>query len=96
MGMLYSGSSSYVAGANMIQYNMIWDIASGNSRRYSNTDGTTLPNISSDLRFDPSLTGGSPFVEFPNLTFSYVPSPGSALNGAGLDGEDVGAFDVPD
>lgn len=96
MGMLYSGSQNYNSVANSIQYNMIWDIASGNSRRYSNNDGTSLTGIASDLRFDPSLTGGSPFVEFPSLSYSYVPSPGSALNGAGYDGEDVGAYDVPD
>ncbi len=96
IGVLYSGSSSYPVAVNFIQYNLVWNIANGNSRRYSNSDGTMLPGISSDLRFDPSLTGGDPFAEFPTLAYSYVPSPGSALNGAGYDGEDVGAYDVPD
>ncbi len=96
IGVLYSGTAAYVAANNSIQYNLIWNIATGNSRRYSNSDSTSLPGISTDLRFDPSLAGGDPFVEFPSLTYSYVPSPGSALNGAGYDGEDVGAIDVPD
>ncbi|GAB4275783.1 MAG: hypothetical protein Kow0029_17160 [Candidatus Rifleibacteriota bacterium] len=96
VGVLYTGSAAYVAGDQSIQYNMIWNIPTGSSRRYSNSDGTSLPGISSDLRFDPSLTGGDPFKALPTVNFSYVPSPGSALLGAGYDGEDVGAFDVPD
>lgn len=96
IGVLYSGSLNYSTASNTFQNNMIWDIPAGNTRRYSNSDGTALPGISSDLRFDPALTGGKPFVEFPTVTFSYVPSPGSALKGAGYDSEDVGAYDVPD
>lgn len=96
IGVLYSGSSNYSTASNTFQNNMIWDIPTANTRRYSNSDGTALPGISSDLRFDPSLTGGDPFGEFPTLSFSYVPSPGSALKGGGYDSEDVGALDVPD
>ena len=96
IGVLYSGTNEYDVASSPIQKNMIWDIADGSPRRYSNHDGTALSGISSDQRFDPSLSGGNPFVEFPNLSFSYVPSSGSALKGKGYDSEDLGAYDVPD
>jgi hypothetical protein len=95
IGVIYSGSANYSTASNTFQFNAIWDIATGNARRYLNSDGTALPGISSDLRFDPALAGGDPFVELPSLSYSYVPSPGSPLKAAGYDNEDVGAFNVP-
>jgi hypothetical protein len=95
IGVLYSGSDDYAVGSNQIQYNLIWNIPTGNERRYLSNDGTALPGISTDLRDDPALTGGKPFVELPNMDYSYVPSPGSPLMAAGYDNEDIGAFDVP-
>lgn len=96
IGVLYSGTETYSTASNTFQYNMIWDIPTGNARRYSNSDATSLPGITADLRFDPSLTGGDPFAGLPTINYSYVPSPGSSLKAAGYDSEDVGAFDVPD
>ncbi len=106
IGVLYSGTVTdssgkvtqynYSVASHTIQNNDIWDIPTGNARRYSNYDGTALTGISSDLTLDPSLQGGTPFVEFPTSTFNYTPSPGSSLKGAGYDFEDVGAINVPD
>lgn len=96
IGVLYSDSATYVTADHDIQNNVIWDIPTGNSRRYSNSDGTSLPGISSDERLEPSLQGGNPFTELPTTSFNYIPSTGSQLHGAGYNGEDVGAFDVPD
>jgi len=96
IGVLYSGTAAYVTTDHNIQNNVIWDIATGNTRRYSNSDGTALPGISSDERLNPSLQGGNPFVELPTTSFNYTPSSGSPLHGAGYNSEDVGAYDVPD
>ncbi|MGM0600579.1 MAG: carboxypeptidase regulatory-like domain-containing protein [Candidatus Rifleibacteriota bacterium] len=95
IGVLYSGSDDYVVGSNQIQNNLIWDIPSGNERRYLSNDNNALPGFSTDLRLDPALMGGDPFVDLPTMDYSYVPSPGSPLMAAGYDNEDIGAFDVP-
>jgi hypothetical protein len=105
IGVLYSGTVTTASGtvqytysvaSHTIQNNDIWNIPTGSARRYANYDGTPLTGISSDLDLDPSLQGGTAFVEFPSSTFNYTPSPGSSLKGAGYDFEDVGAINVPD
>jgi hypothetical protein len=96
IGVLYSSPNAYAPASHTIQNNVIWDIPTGNSRRYANSDGTALSGISSDQRLNPSLQGGNPFVEIPAESFLYIPSAGSSLKGAGFDSETVGAYDVPD
>lgn len=81
-----------------IQNNGVWNVTG--SRKYVNSDGTVLNGPSADLNFTdlagPALQGGNPFDGIPALTFSYVPSSGSPVKGAGYDYETVGAEDVPD
>lgn len=101
-GVLYTGTVAYNAGtaANqlVIQNNAVWNLTAP-TRKYANSDGSILPN-SSDLPISaatgPVLQGGDPFLELPNLNYSYKPSPGSPLKGAGYDFEDIGATNVPD
>lgn len=94
VGVLYRGDMAYSTASNTFQSNLVWDIPNGVARRYMNSDSSFLPGISGDMRIDPTLMGGNPFAEFPNLNFNYTPTPGSQLKGAGYDGEDVGAADV--
>lgn len=101
-GIMFTGSVPYNAATATntisIQNNAVWNVTQIN-RKYANSDGNSLP-ASADLALSaasgPGLQGGDPFVEFPNLSYSYVPSPDSALKGAGYDFETIGAENVPD
>lgn len=101
-GVLYTGKVPYnfatASKTITIQNNAVWNVTSS-ARKYANSDGTAL-GASADVVLTsasgPALQGGDPFVEFPNLSYSYVPSAGSPLFGQGYDGETVGAENVPD
>ena len=99
IGVMYSGSSAYdPATTALVQYNGIWNVAAG--RKYVNADGSSMTGYSGDVNFSllagPGLQGGDPFEDPLNQNFSYVPSSGSPLKGAGYDYETVGAEDVPE
>lgn len=94
VGFLYTGIEAFSPSLNRIQNNVIWDIPVDNPRRYLDTDGSFLPGISSDMRRNPGLAGGNPFLQTGDIDFDYRPAAGSDLRGAGFDGEDVGAEDV--
>jgi hypothetical protein len=101
IGVLYTGDVPYnfatASKTITIQNNAVWNVTS-QTAKYANSDGTYLA-ASADVGLSqasgPALQGGDPFMEFPNLNFSYVPSTGSALFGQGYDGETVGAENVP-
>lgn len=99
VGIMYSGSSAYdPATASLVQYNGIWNVSAG--RKYVNADGSSMAGYSGDVNFSllagPGLQGGDPFEDPLDQNFSYVPSSGSPLKGAGYDYETVGAEDVPE
>ncbi|MBF0408952.1 MAG: carboxypeptidase regulatory-like domain-containing protein [Candidatus Riflebacteria bacterium] len=94
IGVLYNGENTYSPASHTIQNNNIWNLSDTDSR-YRDTSGNKLTGISNDLRLDPELVGGNPFVEFPTSYFNYRPTSGSPLKGQGYAGEDVGANNVP-
>ena len=102
IGVLYTGAIAYnpttASNTITIQNNAVWNVTAL-ARKYSNSNGTALSasaDVSLTQATGPALEGGDPFVEFPNLNFSYVPSSGSPLKGMGYDFETVGAENVPD
>ncbi|MFZ2958736.1 MAG: carboxypeptidase regulatory-like domain-containing protein [Candidatus Ozemobacteraceae bacterium] len=94
IGVLYAGPGAYSAASHVFQNNDIWN-QSAAGQRYRDSTGATLTGVSGDLRLDPMLKGGTPFVEDPSTLFDYHPGTGSPLKGQGYSGEDVGAFDAP-
>ncbi|MBU1108834.1 MAG: carboxypeptidase regulatory-like domain-containing protein [Candidatus Riflebacteria bacterium] len=102
IGVLYTGVVAYnpttATNTLTIQNNAVWNVTT-NARKYANSNGAVL-GASADLALTqstgPALQGGDPFVEFPNLNYSYIPSSGSPLKGMGYDYESVGAENVPD
>lgn len=98
MGLLYSSESTSSPRLS-IQNNGVWNQVIS-ARKYANRNGEAL-STSGDIAFSstsgPALQGGDPFTDsFTDMNFSYVPSAGSCLKGAGFDSyEDVGAEDVP-
>ncbi|OIP29600.1 hypothetical protein AUK22_03025 [bacterium CG2_30_54_10] len=95
IGVLYNGNAIYAPASHSIQANDVWNLPGGAASRYTDTTGAALTGISNDLFVDPALQGGSPFVEFPFVSFDYHPSSGSGLKGRGYSGDDIGAYDVP-
>ncbi len=102
LGVKYTGALPYnpTTSPNLltIQNNAVWNLTVV-EKKYANSDGNPLP-ASADLAISPvtgpALQGGDPFLEFPSLSYSYVPSSDSPLKGAGYDFETIGAEDVPD
>jgi len=103
MGVMFTGAVAYNSSTATytitIQNNAVWNLTDTN-KKYANSDGLTSLPASLDLPMSaasgPGLQGGDPFLEFPNLSFSYIPAPGSVLKGRGYDSETIGAENVPD
>ncbi|NLI80013.1 MAG: hypothetical protein GX442_26650 [Candidatus Riflebacteria bacterium] len=93
-GVRYNGDAAYAAASHTIAFNDVWNLTATETRRYVDAAGGALTGIANPVALDPQLQGGSPFTETPNAAFDYRPS-GSNLKGAGYNGEDIGAFDVP-
>ncbi len=94
VGVLYRGSDVYAVASHTIQNNDIWNIGLAGAR-YIDATGAPLAGIHADVRVDPTLLGGDPFVEPQSSTFDYHPAPRSPLKAQGYAGEDIGAFTVP-
>lgn len=98
IGVLYNGSETSSTKVS-IQNNGVWNQTNA-TNKYGNTAGFTF-SATGDLAFSstsgPALQGGDPFTTgLTDSSFSYVPSAGSPLKGAGYDSyEDVGAENVP-
>lgn len=102
IGIMFTGAVAYNASTATntitIQNNAVWNLTDIN-KKYANSDGTNLPaslDLAMSAASGPGLQGGDPFLEFPNLNFSYVPAPDSVLKGNGYDFETIGAENVPD
>ncbi|HNV68284.1 MAG TPA: right-handed parallel beta-helix repeat-containing protein [Candidatus Ozemobacteraceae bacterium] len=95
IGVLYNSADAYVPASHSITFNDIWDLPSTSSNRYIDIRGAVLPGVNNDRYLDPSFEGGTPFVEYPNASFTYRPAPGSRLDREGYGFEDIGAYDVP-
>ncbi|MBF0500292.1 MAG: right-handed parallel beta-helix repeat-containing protein, partial [Candidatus Riflebacteria bacterium] len=93
IGVLYSGPGAYAAASQTFQNNDIWN-PTASAQRYRDSLGGVLTGVIGDLRIDPMLKGGTPFVEFPDDSFDYHPATGSSLKSQGYAGEDIGAYDV--
>ncbi len=95
IGVMYNSADAYVPASHSIAFNDIWDLPIASTNRYVDVNGGVLPGVNNDRFLDPSFEGGTPFVEYPNASFTYRPAPGSRLDREGYAFEDIGAYDVP-